>query len=133
TNPTIDDVLSYTRTNSVSDAIAVLEKMIKDQGLTFVSEEIEKPLLPIVREMKEVGIKIDGERLKKLSKLYHGELKSIEKKIWGIAGEEFNVSSPKQLGEILFQKMGLKAKNQKKTASGGFSTKESELEKLKEE
>src|SRR5581483_140224 len=55
----------------------------------------------------------------------------LEKKIWKIAGAEFNISSPKQLGEILFTKMGLKG--QKKTASGGFSPKESELEKLKNE
>ena len=61
---------------------------------------------------------------------YHTELSKLEKKIWEIVGEEFNVSSPKQLGEMLFVKMGLKPKNQKKTASGGFSTKESELEKI---
>jgi DNA polymerase-1 len=71
--------------------------------------------------------------LKSLGEKYHAELKNLEKKIWKIAGEEFNVASPKQLGEILFVKMGLKAKNQKKNASGGYSTKESELEKLKDE
>ncbi len=133
TTPTLDDILSYTRTNNLKDARASLEKTIKDQDLSFVWDEIEKPLIPITARMREVGVKIDVERLKQLSKKYHTELSSLEKKIWKIVGEEFNISSPKQLGEMLFVKMGLKPKNQKKTASGGFSTKESELEKLKDE
>lgn len=133
TTPDLNDILSYTRTNTLAEAGTVLEKMIKDQNISFVYEEIEKPLLSITKQMKEIGIKIDTERLKLLSKDYHKELSSLEKKIWKIVGEEFNISSPKQLGEMLFVKMGLKPKNQKKTASGGFSTKESELEKLKEE
>jgi len=130
---TIDEILSYTHTENLSDAKAALEKIIQDQELGFVMEDIERPLIKITGEMKEVGIKIDVDRLKILSKKYHEELDRLEKKIWGIAGEEFNIASPKQLGEVLFVKMGLKAKNQKKTASGGFSTKESELEKLREE
>ncbi|MDQ5969462.1 MAG: polymerase, partial [Patescibacteria group bacterium] len=133
TSPSLEDILSYTRTDSIKDAKTVLEQIIKDQNLSFVFSDIEKPLIYIVKEMKEVGIKVDVERLKALSKKYHTELSSLEKKIWKIVGEEFNINSPKQLGEMLFVKMGLKAKNQKKTASGGFSTKESELEKLKEE
>ncbi len=133
TNPSLDDILAYTRTHNLKDAKAVLQKTIKDQNLSFVLHEIEVPLIPIVKNMKEFGIKIDIDRLKKLSKDYHKELASIEKKIWKIVGEEFNIASPKQLGEMLFVKMGLKPKNQKKTASGGFSTKESELEKLKDE
>lgn len=133
TTPTLDDILSYTRTNNLADARKALEKIIKDQELSFVVDEIEMPLMPIVKKMTELGIKIDVERLNKLSVKYHAELSSLEKKIWKIVGEEFNIASPKQLGEMLFVKMGLKAKNQKKTASGGFSTKESELEKLKDE
>lgn len=133
TNPDLNDILSFTRTNTLAEARVILEKMIKDQNLDFIANEIEIPLLPITKKMKEVGIKIDVERLKVLSKDYHKELNLLEKKIWKIVGEEFNISSPKQLGEMLFVKMGLKPKNQKKTASGGFSTKESELEKLREE
>lgn len=133
TNPSLDDILSYTRVNTLAEARVVLEKIIKDQNLSFVFENIEKPLMPIVKRMTELGIKIDVERLQELSLKYHKELSSLEKKIWKIVGEEFNIASPKQLGEMLFVKMGLKAKNQKKTASGGFSTKESELEKLKDE
>ena len=133
TNPTLDDILGYTRKETLSEAKIVLEKMIKDEGLSFILEKIERPLIVITKEMKEWGIQIDVARLKILSKKYHTELDSLEKQIWKIVGEKFNISSPKQLAEMLFVKMGLKAKNQKKTASGGFSTKESELEKLKEE
>jgi len=133
TDPTLDDILSYTRTDSLAEAKKVLEKIISGQNLSFVFEKIEKPLIPIAKRMKENGIKIDVARLKILSKKYHTELSSLEKKIWKIVGEEFNISSPKQVGEMLFVKMGLKPKNQKKTASGGLSTKESELEKLRDE
>ena len=133
TEPTIDDILSYTRTDSLDDARGALEKIIKDQNLSFILDNIEMPLIPICKAMKERGIKIDTSRLLLLSKKYHSELSFLEKKIWKIVGEEFNVNSPKQLGEMLFVKMGLKPKNQKKTASGGFSTKESELEKLRDE
>ncbi len=132
TNPDLEDILSYTRKETLADARIVLEKMIKEQGVSFVLDNIERPLMPITKAMTEVGIKIDVKRLEELSKKYHKELASLEKKIWKIVGEEFNISSPKQLGEMLFVKMGLKPKNQKKTASGGFSTKESELEKLRE-
>lgn len=133
TTATLDEILSYTHKNTLREATVFLEKIIKDQNLTFVLEDVEKPLIPIIKEMRQIGIKIDTKRLLELSKKYHKELESLEKKIWKIVGEEFNINSPKQLGEMLFVKMGLKAKNQKKTASGGFSTKESELEKLKDE
>ena len=133
TTPTLDDILSYTRTNTLKEARIALEKTIKEENLSFIVDKIEKPLISIVRAMKKRGIKIDVKRLKKLSKKYHAELKILEKKIWKIVGQEFNINSPKQLGEMLFVRMGLKAKNQKKTASGGFSTRESELEKLKDE
>ena len=133
TSPLLDDILSYTRTETLIDARKTLEKTIQEQGLTFVAETIEKPLVPIIKKMKVSGVKIDVERLRLLSKKYHAELESLGKQIWKIVGQEFNIASPKQLGEMLFVKMGLKPKNQKKTASGGFSTKESELEKLRDE
>ena len=133
TNPSLDDILSYTKTRTIKDAIRVFENSIKDQNLTYVWEEIEKPLIPITEEMREVGIAVDVAVLKALSEKHHKTLLELEQKIWKEAGEEFNIASPKQLGEILFVKMGIAIKGQKKNASGGFSTKESELEKMKEE
>ena len=64
---------------------------------------------------------------------FHTELHKLEENIYKQVGEEFNLNSPKQLGEILFDKLGLKPKTLKKTAGGQRSTKESELEKLKDE
>jgi DNA polymerase-1 len=133
TDPERSDILSYTRTKNIPDAIKAMQKIIDSQKLGKVLEEIELPLTPITAEMKKIGIKIDIMRLFELSKKYHAELESLEKKIWKIAGGEFNIASPKQLGEVLFVKMGLRPKNQKKTAGGAFSTKESELQKLREE
>lgn len=133
TNPTLDDMLSYTKTRTIKDAIRVFESSIINQNLTYVWEEIEKPLIPITEEMREVGIAVDVGVLKALSQKHHKTLLELEQKIWKEAGEEFNIASPKQLGEILFVKMGIAVKGQKKNASGGFSTKESELEKMKEE
>lgn len=131
TKPSAEEIFEFTKTDSAEKAREILETEIKKRGLSRVFEEIEKPLIPIVLEMKKNGIKIDISYLLKLSKEYHVKLASLEKEIWEMAGSQFNIASPKQLGEILFVKMGLAGKRQKKTATGAFSTKESELEKLK--
>jgi DNA polymerase-1 len=105
---------------------------IKERNLEEVFEKIEKPLIPIIKRMEEKGIVVDKDILQKLSVDNHKTLASLEKKIWDLAGSEFNINSPKQMGEVLFDKMGLKPKNQKKTAGGKASTKESELEKMRD-
>jgi DNA polymerase-1 len=86
--------------------------------------EVELPLSKIISEMEKTGILLDVEYLKKLSKEFHAELEKLEKKTWELAGQEFNVNSPKQIGEILFDKLGLKTKNR--------STDAEELERLKD-
>ncbi|HEY0907722.1 MAG TPA: DNA polymerase [Candidatus Paceibacterota bacterium] len=131
TDPGAEDILNFTKAKSLNEAHGILTAELKKRGLTKVFEDIEKPLIPVVDRMKEVGVQIDGAYLKKLGEEYHKELAAIEKSIWRMAGMEFNVASPKQLGEVLFVKLGLKSK--KKTAGGALSTKESELEKLSEE
>ena len=95
-------------------------------------EEIEKPLIPIIEKMERRGVLIDSDLLKKLNQDYSGQLKELENKIWEKAGTKFNVSSPKQLGEVLFDKLGLSVKYQKKTSTGAKSTKQSELQKMKD-
>lgn len=132
TAPTLDDVWDFTRAKTIEEAWKVLNTELDKRKVRSVFEEIEKPLMPVVDEMNECGVKVDKAVLAELSKTYHRELSRIEKEIWKLAGEEFNVNSPKVLGEILFTKLNLGEKRQKKTASGGFSTKESELEKLKD-
>ena len=85
--------------------------------------------------MEDYGILIDKKYFENLSREYHRELDKLTLKIYKIAGIEFNINSPKQLGEILFAKMGMKSpgKSGKKNASGNFSTKVSILEELEEE
>ncbi len=131
-DPTVEDILNFTNTRTIAEAHQKLLIEVKEKGLLKVFTDIEKPLIAITAKMNERGIVVDKERLKELSVIHHKELASLEKKIWEIAGVEFNINSPKQMAEVLFEKMGLKAKNQKKTAGGKMSTKESELEKMKE-
>lgn len=132
TNPDREDILNYTNKKSFAEAKVVVLGEIEKQGLRKILDEIEKPLIPIISGMEKRGVKIDVPRLKKLSVEYHKELDSLEKKITEYAGEKFNVNSPKQLGETLFVKMRLKTKNHKKTGGGALSTKESELEKMRD-
>ena len=98
----------------------------------ILMEMVEKPLVKILAEMENRGALIDMKYLKKLSEEKHKELESLEKKIWKLAGEEFNISSPKQLGEILFVKLGLGGTRPKMTATGAYSTNIAQLIKLKE-
>lgn len=132
TNPSIEDVFRFTKTRDIEQSRRTLEEELDKRQSRSVFEEIEKPLLPIVEKMNERGIKIGEELLKKLSRDYHDELDKLEASIWEMAGEEFNVNSPKVLGEIIFNKLGLADKRQKRTAGGALSTKESELIKIKD-
>ncbi len=133
TNPTLDDILAYTKKNSFVEADATLTELITSAGrLNEVYEQIEKPLIPVLRKMEACGVLIDTKILAGLAKKYQHELIAIEKRIYKAAGGEFNVSSPKQLGEILFDKLGLTPDRQKKTAGGQRSTRESELEKIRD-
>lgn len=133
TNPELEDVLQFTKTSSYAEAREKIFKELKKTRLIDIYRNIEMPLIPIVEKMYERGIKLDIKYFKQLSKEYHKELSKLEKKIWKYAGEEFNINSPRQLGNILFEKLGLYVKNQKKTSTGQKSTRESELEKMRDE
>lgn len=130
-NPKLEDILMFANNESFEVAYEQIFKKLKDQKLDKVYEEIEKPIIPIVKEMEDHGILIDKKYFGKLSEEYHKELDKLTKKIYDQAGMEFNINSPKQLGEVLFGKMGMKS-SKKKNASGGFSTKVSVLEELEE-
>ena len=131
-NPDLEDVLNFAGTDSPEKAKEIIFEELKKREGEFIFEEIEKPLLPIIEKMEKRGVLIDSKFLNDLNKNYSKQLKEIEKKVWQEAGTEFNVSSPKQLGEILFDKLGLTVKYQKKTSTGAKSTKESELQKMKD-
>lgn len=131
TNPDIEEIQEYNGSKSLDEAIVRLEANIKKEKLDYVYREIELPIIPIIKRMEKVGVLIDKTYLKKLSKDYHTDLTKIEKEIWKEVGIEFNINSPKQLSEILFDKLSLSTKGIKKSAGGAISTRESELEKLK--
>ncbi|MBU1061941.1 MAG: DNA polymerase I [Candidatus Omnitrophica bacterium] len=105
----------------------VLEKMLFEKDLDKLFEEIELPLIDVLSEMEKNGVKIDVELLKKMSVDMEKELTGIVKDIYKMAGMEFNINSPKQLSEILFEKHSLPVIKKTKT---GFSTDTSVLERL---
>lgn len=133
TNPSKDDVLHAGDAKTVALAHATLLKKLEKEHLVSIFETIEQPLIPVIEVLNSNGVLIDAEHLKVLSKEYHKELDALAKKVWSSAGEEFNINSPKQLGEVLFVKLGIKQVRAKKTATGQLTTRESELVKLKEE
>lgn len=133
TNPEFDDILAFAKADSFDEAYENLEKRIQETGrLLGVYEDIEKPLIPVIEAMCKRGVMIDVKVLTTLSDTYKKELVGIEERIYKAAGKEFNVASPKQLGEVLFDTLQLKVPGQKKTAGGQRSTRESELEKIRE-
>lgn len=109
----------------------VLSPEIEKMKLSELFYDIEMPLVGVLGDMEERGVRIDVAFLKELSKQYGKKLNEIEKGIFQEVGQEFNLNSPKQLGEILFDKLGLKST--RKTAKGGArSTSVDVLEKLAE-
>jgi DNA polymerase I len=132
TDPSQEDIMQFTKAQDFATAKKVIMEELKKRGGDRVYHDIELPLMPIVKHMQEHGVLIDTARLGQLSKEYHQVLEKIEKKIYAAAGKTFNINSPKQLGDILFDTMQLTAKNLKKTEGGARSTRESELLKLAE-
>ena len=93
----------------------VLEKELKEQGVEHLFYEIEMPLVRVLANMESNGVRIDTEALKQTSEHFTARLQEIEKEIYELAGETFNIASPKQVGEILFDKLKIidKAKKTK--------------------
>jgi DNA polymerase-1 len=130
-DPTLKDLLEVANENTEAKAIEVLQSRIKKDGLQKIYD-LEISLIPALERMEKRGVKVDVAYLNDLSKKYHKTLDGLEKSIYKHAGSEFNINSPKQLGEVLFDTLQLTAKGMKKTAGGARSTKESELNKLKD-
>ncbi len=107
----------------------VLSNGIKEDALETVYYDIEMPLNYVLADMEEAGVKIDLQKISMISKELERELDSIQRRIYFLAGEEFNINSPKQLSRILFQNLGLQPKKKTKT---GYSTEMSVLEDLVE-
>ena len=105
----------------------IFEKEMKEKALTELFYNIEMPLVKILAEMEFIGISLDTLHLNKLEKEFEKKTEGLQKEIFEMAGEEFNIDSPKQLSYILFEKLGLTPLKKTKT---GFSTDASVLEKM---
>ncbi len=97
-------------------------------NVTTVYETLERPLLPVLARMEMAGVKVDRDTLSRMSNAFSQKMAGLEDEIYQLAGEKFNVGSPKQLGEILFDKMGLEGGKRGKT--GAYSTPADVLEDL---
>jgi DNA polymerase I len=108
------------------------DPVIKSNGLEKLFDEVENPLIRVLTEMEFEGVRIDTESLAELSVLLEKESKEIEKQVYELAGVRFNLASPKQLGDVLFEKLKLDPKA-KKTKTGQYATGEEILSKLANE
>ncbi|KKR68501.1 MAG: polymerase protein, partial [Parcubacteria group bacterium GW2011_GWF1_40_6] len=93
-NPKLEDILLFAHTESFETAYNFIFTKLKEKNLEKVYEEIEKPIIPVVKEMESHGILIDKKYFEKLSEEYHKELDILTKKIYSQAGTEFNINSP---------------------------------------
>ena len=106
----------------------ILKPRLVSEGMTALYERLERPMVPTLARMEGRGIAVDRQMLTRLSGEFAQKAAAIESDIYALAGETFNVGSPKQLGEILFAKMGLPGG--KKTKTGAWSTSAQTLEDL---
>lgn len=106
-----------------------IEPIIEKQGVGEVCYEVECPLITVLVDMEHEGIRLDTDALESYSKKLESEIGDLEARIFAAAGHPFNIDSPKQLGVVLYDELELVA-NPKKTATGQYSTRESELERL---
>jgi len=110
-----------------------LEQEIKKEGMEKLFFDIEMPLVPILARMELWGVKVDTKKLSDLSLLLEKEKDKLQKKIYGLVGEEFNIDSPQQLSKILFEKLAIAKTNKiKKTKTGLLTTRAEALEQMRE-
>ncbi|WP_026952581.1 DNA polymerase I [Algoriphagus mannitolivorans] len=129
-----DEVTAYASEDA--DITLQLKKkfdpILKSNGLEKLFDEVENPLIRVLTDMEFEGVRIDTESLAELSVALEEESKEIEKRVYELAGVRFNLASPKQLGEVLFEKLKLDPKA-KKTKTGQYATGEEILSKMADE
>jgi DNA polymerase-1 len=127
--PSVEDELA--REALLVGELSVWQRdQIADRGLVTVMEEIELPLVPVLRRMEREGVRLNTARLREITARVREEIRTLELAIWEHAGTEFVIGSPQQLGEILFVKLGLSRKRRGKT---GFSTDARVLQAIRDE
>jgi DNA polymerase I len=113
------------------EALAAWQReQIRERGLEHVMEEIELPLVRVLRDMELAGVRLNVERLAGIAARVRDEVARLEREIWDLAGDEFVIGSPQQLGSVLFERLGLSRKRRGKT---GFSTDARVLQAIRDE
>ena len=110
---------------------SILKNELKKNKLTSLANEVEMPLITVLADMENAGFKLNTNELNEYAEVLNKEIDQIEKEIYHLANEQFNISSPKQLGEILFEKLKI-ADNAKKTKTKQYSTSEEVLLQIKD-
>jgi DNA polymerase I len=105
-------------------------EQLADRGLEWLMDEVELPLVGVLREMELAGVRLDKDRLALVDRRVRDEIHGLEREIWDLAGEEFVIGSPQQLGEVLFERLELSRKRRGKT---GFSTDARVLQAIRDE
>ena len=116
--------------DTVKNVIPIMEENLKESNMDGLLYHVEMPLVEVLADMEYEGIKVDKEKLNELGLQFKEIIKKLESEIYEISGEEFNINSPKQLGVILFEKLGLPVIKKTKT---GYSTNAEVLDKLKDQ
>lgn len=115
---------------TVKNVMPIMEENLKESNMDGLLYHVEMPLVEVLADMEYEGVKVDKEKLNELGSQFKEIIKKLESEIYEISGEEFNINSPKQLGVILFEKLGLPVIKKTKT---GYSTNAEVLDKLKDQ
>jgi DNA polymerase-1 len=116
---------------ALAQALAAWQRaQLTERGLTSLLEDVELPLVRVLRDMELAGVRLDQERLAVIRGRVQDEIAELERDIWELAGDQFTIGSPQQLGAILFDKLGLSRKRRGKT---GFSTDARVLQAIRDE
>ena len=124
-----DDDLNLENVYYYKELFLKIYQDLKEKNLLTLLNEIENPLSSVLMKMEFEGIRLDSNLISEIKEIFENEIKKLEIEIFKVCGVEFNIASPKQLGEVLFEKLILES-NPKKTKTGQYSTSEDTLSKL---
>lgn len=128
-SPTYEDLGEFSEIAALDTLIPTMLAETEKQGMTWLLDEVELPLTEVLASMEHYGVRVDREGIKAFGEKLTEEMTGLEQQICFMAGHEFNIGSPKQLGVVLFEEMGLPAGKKTKT---GYSTNADVLENLRD-
>ena len=124
-----DDELNLENVYYYEGLFLKINQDLKEKNLLTLLDEIENPLSSVLMKMEHQGIRLDSNLINEIKEIFENEIQKLENEIFRLSGVKFNIASPKQLGEILFERLTIES-NPKKTKTGQYSTSEDTLSKL---